>query len=466
MTLLEAALAYEKLGWSVIPLQPTKKVLPGEEEIGKKPIVKWEAYQKRRATPKEISAWWQKWPKANIGLVTGKVSGVIAIDIDSPRGQEAYTSEFGEIHNTIRQKTGKPGGMHLLFRPMPKFEYRNFAKKIDDVDFRGDGGYIVIAPSVHVSGDKLYTWDNIDPIVDGLDDLMDVPKDVHELIIRANYDKNGTKKKNPEGWVVEQLLFGQDEGARNEIAAKMAGYYLRLFHEDQAAAEAAMSVWDEKNRPPLGHKVIRTTVQSIAKKRASENIVSITGQVQSLTEIVAPDGNQRFRIQIAGFDQTIDVPLETIVSNQKFRIEVARITKVLSPSIKKIEWETIVNTLLADSKKICLSLEETEMGQFLGAIKSTTPKTNLEAYYKNGIVVKNDRLYISMSTALSIAKAYNMKSCTPRELGKILRGLGFDNQPVTRIGSVTTRLWFLTKEAWMQHIKEEWPYKAENDETE
>lgn len=76
--LLTAALSYHKQGFSVIPLQAREK----------KPLIAWEEYQSRRAGEEEIRAWWSKWPDANVGVVTGAVSGLVVIDLDSVEAKD------------------------------------------------------------------------------------------------------------------------------------------------------------------------------------------------------------------------------------------------------------------------------------------------------------------------------------------------------------------------------------------
>jgi hypothetical protein len=73
MSNLKYALEYAKLNnYSIIPIG-----------VNKKPLIKWQEYQERRASPKEIAAWWGEYEDANIGIVTGKISGITVIDIDN-----------------------------------------------------------------------------------------------------------------------------------------------------------------------------------------------------------------------------------------------------------------------------------------------------------------------------------------------------------------------------------------------
>ena len=69
---LEAAVKYQQAGFSVIPVKPNKK-----------PFIKWEKYQHKRATEKQIREWWKRWPDANPAIVTGEISGVDVGDVDS-----------------------------------------------------------------------------------------------------------------------------------------------------------------------------------------------------------------------------------------------------------------------------------------------------------------------------------------------------------------------------------------------
>src|ERR1035437_3593197 len=80
MGLMEkAALVYlEQFKFSVIPINPANK----------KAFVPWTEYQKRLPTREEIIAWWIKYPDANVGIVTGKISDLAVIDIDEAQGYE------------------------------------------------------------------------------------------------------------------------------------------------------------------------------------------------------------------------------------------------------------------------------------------------------------------------------------------------------------------------------------------
>lgn len=139
---LSAALAYHKRGWSVITL-PYKT---------KKPMIKWEPYQRRCPSDNELQGWLADGHVANLALVCGQVSGVIVLDIDGAEGEASIKGR--ELPPTPTVRTGK--GIHYYYKH-PGGSVRNFAKRLPGLDLRGDGGFVVIPPSVHPSG-AAYEW--------------------------------------------------------------------------------------------------------------------------------------------------------------------------------------------------------------------------------------------------------------------------------------------------------------------
>ncbi len=143
--LLRAALRYLKAGFSVIPVRPEDK----------KPYVMWEPFQKRHPTPQEVEGWWQRWPTAMIGIVTGSISGVVVIDVDTEEGYDAIQRYIPDWIVTPTCQTPK-GGQHLYFK-CPDKPLGNNSRVIPGCDFRGEGGYVIGPPSKN-SGGKGYVW--------------------------------------------------------------------------------------------------------------------------------------------------------------------------------------------------------------------------------------------------------------------------------------------------------------------
>jgi hypothetical protein len=143
---LNAALAYAAIGWYVFPC------VPG----GKEPLLKGGGGCKgASADPDQIRKWWTASPKANIGLACGKSSGVYVVDVDCGK-VNGWDSLQGlpSLPQTITADTPS-GGAHFLFRSESPPANKNAFKP--GIDIRGDGYYIILAPSVHPNG-KEYQW--------------------------------------------------------------------------------------------------------------------------------------------------------------------------------------------------------------------------------------------------------------------------------------------------------------------
>lgn len=108
-----------------------------------------------------VLGWWRRYPTANLGLLTGAVNGIVVVDLDGQDGVTTFTRlqrTYGPVPVTRWARTGS-GGWHAFFKH-PGGAMPNSARKLGaGVDTRGDGGYVVAAPSMHVSG-GIYAWHN------------------------------------------------------------------------------------------------------------------------------------------------------------------------------------------------------------------------------------------------------------------------------------------------------------------
>ncbi len=144
MNNMQAALHYRDKGLSVIPIRPDKK-----------PCTQWTEFQRRLATEAEIREWWAKWPKANVGIVTGEISGVFVVDCDN---EEAY-QKIQELlpDNFISCIVKSPRGYHIYLLYSANQTIGNATGIMPNVDIRGEGGYIIAPPSINAEG-KAYSW--------------------------------------------------------------------------------------------------------------------------------------------------------------------------------------------------------------------------------------------------------------------------------------------------------------------
>jgi len=168
---LEAARRYIARGWAVFPLH---SVIESEGKLqctcGTINCTDAGKHPRNARGLKEASkdlATIEKWfgpdaESSNIGIVTGMISGITVLDIDTGPGKAGaetwaeIVSQNGEFP-TLNSETGS-GGMHMLY------VYNSALKTAANVlgpgvDVRNDGGYIVAAPSLHRSG-GVYSWED------------------------------------------------------------------------------------------------------------------------------------------------------------------------------------------------------------------------------------------------------------------------------------------------------------------
>ena len=105
---------------------------------------------------------WQQTPRANIGAATGRRSGFWVLDIDlqhdGPAALARLEAEHGALPITIGSTTPS-GGRHLYWRwPAGGPELRNSCARVGPgLDVRGEGGSIVVPPSILANG-RCYRW--------------------------------------------------------------------------------------------------------------------------------------------------------------------------------------------------------------------------------------------------------------------------------------------------------------------
>lgn len=143
--MLEAALAYRRQGWSVIPIRPGTK----------EPAIRsWKEFQEKPADEDTIRAWWGEHPEWQIAVVTGRVSGLVVIDCDSEshrRGLRNFSDTFrgqirGDVLNYVISTPSR--GSHLYFHYPKGVEHIPCRTGLLPlVDVRADGGYVLAPPS-------------------------------------------------------------------------------------------------------------------------------------------------------------------------------------------------------------------------------------------------------------------------------------------------------------------------------
>lgn len=103
----------------------------------------------------QIRHWWTQWPSAQFGVPTGRVNNLLVVDIDGPKGEAWLAHQNWDTTFTVETS---PGHFQLWFIQPKGVVTRCTARKIaEEVDIRGDGGYVIGPFSFHHETNRAYT---------------------------------------------------------------------------------------------------------------------------------------------------------------------------------------------------------------------------------------------------------------------------------------------------------------------
>lgn len=100
----------------------------------------------------QVQTWWGRHPDANIGVPTGFASGLDVVDVDVHERGTGFTAfeqaRAADLVNGWAWLVRTPsGGLHAYFPRLASSEQRSWQVPSRHIDFRGDGGYIIVPPS-------------------------------------------------------------------------------------------------------------------------------------------------------------------------------------------------------------------------------------------------------------------------------------------------------------------------------
>lgn len=265
---------YHNDGLTIFPLKKGGKN-PGTD-FG----IKWQAdwIKAGRATYPDLAEMYET-GTYGLWLATGQISKRVVLDIDKPEAEQVWRDKLGDdmFDRALKVTSGRRDeatgfvGRHLHFRIRPDDD-RAWPGHDDDglgYDFRGDGGGVVMPPSIHKSG-RVYAW------VDG--ELFDAP----DCLRKENRPtRPGAEPGTPAGrarsnttLAAELMLPPDDPGRGNNWLARVAGFlakserwydrYLALLKninwasadpiEEGDFMKTVESIWrSENDKPPEHH---------------------------------------------------------------------------------------------------------------------------------------------------------------------------------------------------------------------
>lgn len=147
---------YRGLGWTPIPLHDVhlghcscRKSVECTS-TGKHPRVT--QADAKAADLKTWQDWIGRWPKMNLAILTGSEFGFFVVDIDPRHGGDINFAKFCEFHGappvTLEAQSGG-GGRHLFFKTNCDQPIKSDSNVLGlGIDIRGEGGIIVVEPSL------------------------------------------------------------------------------------------------------------------------------------------------------------------------------------------------------------------------------------------------------------------------------------------------------------------------------
>ncbi len=230
--LLDAALTYAARGWPVFPCGRNKRPrIPGGR-----------GFLDATCDAAQLRVWWEKWPTALIGVAAGAASGIVVIDTDIPKTAEKpipgleslkqLEQKYGKLPETLTSRTGS-GGHHLIFAHPGAgivIPDKTELAGLQNLDVRGDGGYIIVPPSGHPSGGR-YEWLNDLPIArlpDAWLELLMTRPDARRRDGGATF----TSSSDAGNYWLSRALQSASEGNRND-----RGFWLACQLRDAGLSE-------------------------------------------------------------------------------------------------------------------------------------------------------------------------------------------------------------------------------------
>ena len=288
--MLNAAVTYARRGYSVLPLHnplsPHCCSCKDQEEckhIGKHPRT---AHGVNDATDDEsrVREWWKCWPNANIGIATGARSNLVVVDADNEDAWSLLCKLLPRDSSLESLEISDTGPVLQLFFRYPGTRVPN-KPLANGLDIRGDGGYVVVPPSLHPSL-SCYRFEG-----GRIPDPSNLPLFPNALLKFQSREQpspeklQGQKQPSPNRVPAKTII---PQGSRTPTLASLAGT-MRNREMTQEAIQAALL---EENRmrcvPPLSEEEVLTIARSYGRYPAGKTTPGIrldTGGAQAKVEL-------------------------------------------------------------------------------------------------------------------------------------------------------------------------------------
>ncbi len=412
-------------GLSIIPLKPRSK----------EPLLDWKEFQSRRASEAEVLAWTARWPDMNVGVVTGAISNVIVLDLDGEKGLAWLQSQ--SVSSPVTVLSGS-GGKHLWF--LNNESLRNSASRIaPGVDIRGEGGYVVVPPSIHPSGWR-YRWER----TAHFSALSAVPIIISEALKSAGTKQTDVSTVNypvkPEGWISESLEEMKNGHIHNTLISVLGKFRSHNFSIEDT--EKLLRPYAFENGKP--YSGLRSKIEEIWKRyeptgRIESTVQSANGQYQvglKLHTPSNPDSQQQFKqLQMDRSKLHSEFPtgytaFDALTGGLK-RGEV--LTVAARTGVGKTNWLIgPIRTLCENGKKVLLFSTEMSFDQIWSRYQATLSDTRRfdthQFFICDDFAPNLERIEEAMKQCMPDLFAFdhaNVIADDHQKLGEFMKGLKF-----------------------------------------
>lgn len=246
MCMNERARNYYNMGYSVIPLKAESK----------HPAIYWEAYQERRATEEEFAGF----EFGNIGIVTGKVSGIVVLDIDGMDWvgslQAAGLSDY--LRGQLVSVVSGSGGLHIYLPWSEELEGIGnvylYQGKDANVQLKTHGGYIVAPGSIHPETGDVYELQTLSELPSP-QDLPAPPPELYAAIQKRLRASRSEWSQAPEAI---------NEGSRNRTLFSHARKLFQHGYSELEVASTLFAMNESRCKPQMEDDEVERIVESAA----------------------------------------------------------------------------------------------------------------------------------------------------------------------------------------------------------
>jgi DNA polymerase, archaea type len=257
----EEALHYHSCNFNVIPIpKPGEKIrkvwneqqqtfvdeiADGKSAKGYGP---WSQWQSKYQTPDDVIKLFKDKKDCNIAILTGKVSRIIAFDIDGEDAEKYFdrvveslgdTEIENDVKNTMKTKSGSGQGKHIILGFNPE-DFQNGQEiksttlwsgedEHSEIKLKAEGSYIVVPPSLHSSGKRYEFINKVDPHELTKDQILKLISQFDTNIFGHENGSNHNNNEKAKEHTVYKNLSGQKV---DYILSKLKKYYHQNHRDD------------------------------------------------------------------------------------------------------------------------------------------------------------------------------------------------------------------------------------------